>query len=92
MKTEGEISIEQINEKADEQLLSLVYSGNTRETASFVQSVAAVLNEKSTPTAGKKNANSEKSEEDKKKSIEVTDISLIIICEKGKKCAHFYLL
>ena len=76
MKKE-EISIEQINEKADKQLDSLIQSGNTRETASFVQSVAAVLNEKSTPTAGKGNGDSEKSEEDKKKSIEVTDISFI---------------
>ena len=69
-----EFTVAQIQEKAEDQLQNLMNSGNTRETASFVQSVAAVLNEKSAPTAtaGESKKAKEKSEEEKKKSMEVT--------------------
>lgn len=63
-----DISITKIQEKAKEQLDKLMYSGNTREMASFVQSVAAVLNEKDNENTQAK----EKSKEDKEKSKEVT--------------------
>lgn len=72
MKKE-KISVKEIQKKATYQLKNLVNAGNTRETASFVQSVAAVLNEQSTPTAGQTAADKKKSKEDKKESIKVNN-------------------
>ncbi|KAL9957163.1 hypothetical protein ACROYT_G038767 [Oculina patagonica] len=58
-------SVAAIKKDADEQLTNLINSGNTRETASFVQSVAAVLNEPA--------ADETKSEDEKKESIELRE-------------------
>ena len=75
MKKE-DLSVEDIEKKAAKQLLNLVNSGNIRETASFVQSVAAVLNDnyKSTPTADKTTEVKKKSEADIQKSKEVSNL------------------
>ena len=57
------ISVGDLQKKATEQLESIMGGGNVRETASYVLSVAEVLNDQSPSTA--------KSEKDKKKSEEV---------------------
>lgn len=40
-----EMSVDEIQKKAENQLKSLANAGNTRETASMVQSIAEVLND-----------------------------------------------
>lgn len=61
-----EIKIEDLQKKATERLESIMGGGNVRETASYVLSVAEVLNDQSPSTAEE-----DLSEEDKKKSEEV---------------------
>lgn len=58
-----EISVGDLQKKATEQLESIMGGGNVRETASYVLSVAEVLNDQSPSTA--------KGEDEKKKSEEV---------------------
>ena len=58
-----EISVGDLQKKATERLESIMGGGNVRETASYVLSVAEVLNDQSPSTA--------KSEDEKKKSEEV---------------------
>ena len=57
------ISVEDLQKKATERLESIMGGGNVRETASYVLSVAEVLNDQSPSTA--------KGEDEKKKSEEV---------------------
>lgn len=57
------IRVEDLQKKAIERLESIMGGGNVRETASYVLSVAEVLNDQSPSTA--------KSEDEKKKSEEV---------------------
>lgn len=58
-----EITVGELQKKATEQLESIMGGGNVRETASYVLSVAEVLNDQSPSTA--------KGEDEKKKSEEV---------------------
>lgn len=58
-----EISVGDLQKKATEQLESIMGGGNVRETASYVLSVAEVLNDQSPSTA--------KGKDEKKKSEEV---------------------
>lgn len=60
------ISVGDLQKKATEQLESIMGGGNVRETASYVLSVAEVLNDQSPSTAEE-----DLSEEEKKKSEEV---------------------
>lgn len=57
------ITVGELQKKATEQLESIMGGGNVRETASYVLSVAEVLNDQSPSTA--------KGEDEKKKSEEV---------------------
>lgn len=57
------ISVGDLQKKATERLESIMGGGNVRETASYVLSVAEVLNDQSPSTA--------KGEDEKKKSEEV---------------------
>lgn len=59
------ISVEDLQKKATERLESIMGGGNVRETASYVLSVAEVLNDQSPSTA------KDEFEEEKKKSEEV---------------------
>ena len=61
-----EISVGDLQKKATERLESIMGGGNVRETASYVLSVAEVLNDQSPSTA-----EDDVSKEDKKKSEEV---------------------
>lgn len=58
-----EIRVGDLQKKATEQLESIMGGGNVRETASYVLSVAEVLNDQSPSTA--------KGKDEKKKSEEV---------------------
>ena len=58
-----EITVGELQKKATEQLESIMGGGNVRETASYVLSVAEVLNDQSPSTA--------KGGDEKKKSEEV---------------------
>ena len=61
-----EMSVEEIKNKAENQLKSLANAGNTRETASMVQSIAEVLNDdggESKPEKSTDNNNNEKKKE-----------------------------
>lgn len=60
------ISVGDLQKKATEQLESIMSGGNVRETASYVLSVAEVLNDQSPSTA-----KDDLSKEEKKKSEEV---------------------
>lgn len=60
-----EIRVGDLQKKATEQLESIMGGGNVRETASYVLSVAEVLNDQSPSTA------KDEFEEEKKKSEEV---------------------
>lgn len=60
------ISVGDLQKKATQQLESIMGGGNVRETASYVLSVAEVLNDQSPSTAKE-----DLSEEEKKKSEEV---------------------
>lgn len=60
-----EITVGELQKKATEQLESIMGGGNVRETASYVLSVAEVLNDQSPSTA------KDEFEEEKKKSEEV---------------------
>lgn len=57
------ITVGELQKKATEQLESIMGGGNVRETASYVLSVAEVLNDQSPSTA--------KGKDEKKKSEEV---------------------
>ena len=59
------ISVGDLQKKATERLESIMGGGNVRETASYVLSVAEVLNDQSPSTA------KDEFEEEKKKSEEV---------------------
>ena len=59
------ITVGELQKKATEQLESIMGGGNVRETASYVLSVAEVLNDQSPSTA------KDEFEEEKKKSEEV---------------------
>lgn len=57
------MNVEEIKKKAENQLKSLANAGNTRETASMVQSIAEVLNDESKKKKSTDNNNNEKKKE-----------------------------
>lgn len=64
----AELSVKQIEEKAKNELQSIAKAGNTRQTASFVQSIAETLN-----TKDDSKSKSEKSPKDNEKKKEVNN-------------------
>lgn len=71
-----EINVKELQNKANEQLESMISSGNIRETASFVLSLAEVLNDQSTSSDDKSVSTEDKEESEKlreKLAIAVVD-------------------
>ena len=64
----ADLSVDQIEQKAKEELQNIAKAGNTRQTASFVQSIAETLN-----TKDDSKSKSEKSPKDNEKKKEVNN-------------------
>ena len=66
------MSVEEIKNKAENQLKSLANAGNTRETASMVQSIAEVLNDDGDESKKKKSTDNNNNEKKKEVSDALT--------------------